>query len=65
MKNRYRKRIQGKKIYLIMFFSFLFFLIANFAPKLGLDIYLLIRWFLFLSIPIILIYEFLINKNKA
>jgi hypothetical protein len=59
-----RLRFSKEKTKLIIFFALILFIIANINPKLGIDIYLIIRWLLLLSIPIILIYEFLIIKRR-
>lgn len=53
------------KTALIILFAFILFLIMNFFPKLGLDIYLLIRWLLILGVPIALLWELIIKKKTT
>lgn len=55
----------NKQIMLIMFFAFMLFIIGNLMPKVGLDIYLIVRWLLLLGVPIALICEFFMVKKQS
>lgn len=48
---------------LIISLAFILFIISHLIPKLGLDIYLVIRWGLLLGVPIILIFEFFVTRK--
>lgn len=54
----------NKNTNLIVVVAFLLFVIAHLSPKLGLDIYLIVRWILLLGVPIALIYEIFLNKKQ-
>lgn len=63
-KQKYYSFTNNKKLVFVIMFAFILFIIGQISPNLGMVIYLILRWMLFLAIPTVFIYEIVKSKKQ-